>query len=91
MKRVWLRLNFFGEYPYVMLKRLSQHEPSYVEVEAPQIVRCYNKHIGGVDALNNTVKNRSRIINPSKGFINLIDAFIYPFSVIHLLIYPFFT
>ena len=74
-----------------MLKRWSKHEPSYVEVEAPQIVRCYNKHIGGVDALNISVKDRSRIINPSKWFINLIDAFIYPFSVIHLLRCPFFT
>ena len=91
MKRVWLGSKFFGEHPNVMLKEWSKHEPSYVEGEASQIVRCYNKHIGGVDALNITVKNRSRIINPSKGFINLIDAFIYFFSVIHLIIYPVFT
>ena len=45
----------------------------------------------GCSATIITVKDRRRIVNASKGFINLIDAFIHPFSVVNAFMYPVFT
>ncbi|CAF3484370.1 unnamed protein product [Rotaria socialis] len=50
-KRVLLGSDFVDEDPNVMLKRWCKHQKVYVEVQAPQIVDCYNKHMGGVDTL----------------------------------------
>ena len=36
-----------------------------------------------------TVKNKRRIISSSKAFIDLINAFVYPFSVINSFMYLF--
>ncbi|CAM4823498.1 unnamed protein product [Rotaria magnacalcarata] len=51
-KRVLLGSNFVDEDPNVMLKRWCKHQKVYVEVQAPQIVDCYDKHMGGVDTLD---------------------------------------
>ena len=51
-KRVLLGSNCVGAEPLVMLKRWNKDIGDYEQVQAPQIVSCYNKHMGGVDKLD---------------------------------------
>ncbi|XP_046383469.1 piggyBac transposable element-derived protein 2-like [Ischnura elegans] len=48
-KPVYLISNFVGAHPVENVRRWSVAEKRYIDVPQPNIVRAYNKHMGGVD------------------------------------------
>ncbi|CAK1581447.1 unnamed protein product [Parnassius mnemosyne] len=54
-KSVVLASSFVGEQPKYKVKRFCKKRKQYTEVNAPNIIGHYNRHMGGVDLLNSFI------------------------------------
>lgn len=76
-KVVNLASTFVGELPKTVVKRYDKTQKKYIEVERPQIVGEYNRHMGGVDLID-SIMGRYKIAIRSKRwqvrfFYHLLD------------------
>lgn len=76
-KSVTLLSSFVGKEPQITVKRYDRKRKAYLDVNCPQMIAVYNKHMGGVDLLDSHI-GRHRIKLRSKKwyfriFYHLID------------------
>lgn len=77
-KTVNLMSSFYGQEPETTVRRFDHKKQEYKEINCPQVVHTYIKHMGGVNLLENHI-GRHRIKNEIQ---KMVFSFILPLNFI---------
>lgn len=72
-KKVILVSSFCDAYPVQTAKRYNKERKQYVEVPCPQIVKHYNRHMGGVDLADMLIALYRTGIKSHRWYINIFS------------------
>ncbi|XP_063913299.1 uncharacterized protein LOC135129959 [Zophobas morio] len=73
-KIVHLMSSFCGQLPETPVKRFDRKTKEHIEINCPQIIKIYNKHMGGVDALDSHIgRHRIKIKSKKCGKVKTIQ------------------
>ncbi|CAH2105118.1 unnamed protein product [Euphydryas editha] len=72
-KQVTLVSSYVDAYPLEKIKRFSKENGGYVDVTCPQIVRHYNRHMGGVDLADMLISLYRTGIKSHRWYMNIFS------------------
>lgn len=72
-KQVTLVSSYVDAYPLEKIKRFSKENGGYVNVTCPQIVRHYNRHMGGVDLVDTLISLYRTGIKSHRWYMNILS------------------
>lgn len=70
-KMVTLASTFVGEHPKSTIKRFDRVSKKDVQIECPNIIKEYNRHMGGVDLLDSIVGRYKILLRSKRWYIRL--------------------
>lgn len=70
-KPVTLASSFVGEHPKEKVKRFCKKSKRYIDVNCPNVIRHYNRHMGGVDLLDSLIGKHKIKMRTRKWYMRL--------------------